>query len=307
MLVELVQLLAALRLPSSSTGDFEPLDGSPWAAERVSIRLPGGGERVFLLRPGADPEEAVNHRAVMEALTRSAFAAAPKLLAVCREVAVEEWVDGVSALALVPPPGAAEAAIEALAALHQLPVREGLRWEQRPADLLAEGDLPLHRLGFAAQERESAREHLAAARVEVLASPFGFVHGNAAAQNVLLGRGRAWLVDFGAAGFGAQLYDVASFLLTSGLEAPARRALAMHYARLRNCDPDKTADEVDTAGILWGIDELLRLPRRLIEMLGDDVAREALHTASARIDRGLRSPAGSSPAAAAIRAALWPA
>ena len=27
--------------------------------------------------------------------------------------------------------------------------------------------------------------------------------------------------------------DVAAFLLTSGLEAPARRALAAHYARLR--------------------------------------------------------------------------
>ena len=98
-----------------------------------------------------------------------------------------------------------------------------------------------------------------------------------------------------------------SFLLTSGLEAPARRALAMHYAQLRSLEPNKTADEVDTAGILWGIDELLRLPRRLIEMLGDDAASEALHTASARIGRGLKSPAGSSPAAAGIRAALWPA
>ena len=307
MLVEPAQLLAALRLPAAATIDFEPLDGSPWAAERVSIGLPDGGQRIVLLRRGAEFEAALNHLAVMEALARAGFTAAPKLLAVVGEVAVEEWVAGVSALALAPPPGAAEAAIEALAALHQLPVREGLRWEQRPQDLLPDGDLPLHRLGFAAQERDPAREHLAAARLEVIASPFGFAHGNAAAQNVLLGRGHAWLVDFGSAGFGPQLYDVASFLLTSGLEAPARRALAMHYARLCAFDPNQTADEVDTAGILWGIDELLRLPRRLIEMLGDDGASEALHTASARIDRGLRAPAGSSPAAAGIRAALWPA
>ena len=307
MLVEPAQLLALLRLPAAAVVDCEPLGGSPWSAERVSIDLPDGGRRILLARRDADPENAFNHLAVMEALARTGFAAAPKLLAVFGEVAVEEWVEGVSALALAPPPGAAEAAIEALAAFHQLPVRKGLRWDQQPGDLLPVGELPLHRLGFAAQERDPAREHLAAARLEVIAGPFGFAHGNAAAQNVLLGRGQAWLVDFGCAGFGSQLYDVASFLLTSGLEAPARRALAMHYARLRTFDPNKTADEVDAAGILWGIDELLRLPRRLIEMLGDDAASEALHTASARIDRGLKSPAGSSPAATGIRAALWPA
>ena len=267
MLVEPAQLLASLRLPVSAIVDYEPLDGSPWAAERVSIALPEGGERIILLRPGADPEKALNHLAVMEALTRAGFVGAPQLLAILGAVAVEEWVDGVSALALVPPPGAAEAAIEALAALHQLPLREGLRWEQQAEDLLTNEDLPLHRLGFPAQERDPAREWLAAARLETLAGPFGFAHGDATARNVLLGRGKAWLVDFGRAGFGSQIYDLASFLLTSGLETPARRALAMHYARLRRLDPEETADRVDTAGILWGLDELLRLPRRLIEAL----------------------------------------
>ncbi len=306
MLVEPVELLAALRLPAASAVDFEPLDDSQWATERVSIAVPDGAARVVLLRRAADPEEALNHLAVMEALGRLGFSFAPTLLAVFGEVAVEEWVEGVSALALVPPPGAVEAAMEALAELHALPLREGLRWQQREHELIPEGDLPLHRLGFAAQERDPARAPLAAARLEVLSGPFGFVHGNAAAQNVLLGRGRAWLVDFGSAGFGSQLYDVASFLLTSGLDSSARRALAMHYARLRSLDPNETASLVDSAGILWGIDELLKLPRRLIEMLGDDSASEALHTASARIDRGMRSPAGESVAAAGIRDALWP-
>ncbi len=307
MLVEPTQLLAALQLPAAAMVDFEPLDESPWAAERVLISVPDGAERIVLLRHSADPEEAFNHLAVMEALTRGGFAFSPKLLAVIGQVAVEEWIDGISALALVPPPGAAEAAVEALAVLHQLPLREGLRWGRRPEDLFPEEELPLHRLGFAAQEREPAREHFATAREELLASPFGFAHGNAVAQNVPLGRGRAWLVDFGGAGFSAQLYDVAAFLMTSGLEAPARRVLAMHYARRRSLEPNQTADQVDTAGILWGIEELLKLPRRLIEMLGDDAASEALHTASARIDRGMRTPAGSSSAAAGIRSALWPA
>ena len=307
MLVEPARLLASLRLPASASVDFEPLDDSPWAAELVTVSVPDGAQRLILLRHSADPEEALNHLAVMEALQRVRFTSVPKLLALVGEVAVEEWVEGVSALALVPPPGAAEAAIEALAALHQLPLREGLRWELRPEELLPDEDLPLHRLGFAAQERDPAREHLAAARMEVLASAFGFVHGNASAPNVLLRRNGAWLVDFGSAGFGAQLYDVAAFLLTSGLDAPARRALAAHYARLRSLDPNETATQVDTAGILWGITELLKLPRRLIEMLGDDAASEALHTASARIDRGIRTSAGASPAAAGIRAALWPA
>jgi hypothetical protein len=72
-------------------------------------------------------------------------------------------------------------------------------------------------------------------------------------------------------------------------------------------DQDETADAVDLAGILWGISELLVLPRRSIELLGDDVASDALNTAAARIERGVREPAGTQPMAAAVRAALWPA
>jgi hypothetical protein len=63
---------------------------------------------------------------------------------------------------------------------------------------------------------------------------------------------------------------------------------------------------VDLAGILWGVNELLTLPRQSIALLGDDAALAALNIAATRIERGLREPAGAHPAAAKIRAALWP-
>ena len=92
-----------------------------------------------------------------------------------------------------------------------------------------------------------------------LASPFGFAHRNAIAANVFLAPGRAWLTDFSAAGFGPHYFDVAAFLLTSGIEAPGRRALAATYARHREVAPDTAADMVDLLGILWGIGWLLEL------------------------------------------------
>lgn len=305
MLVEPADLLAALRIPASAAVDCEPLTGSPWSPERVAIRF-DGQDRVVILRGSAAPGHAMNHLSVMEALTRTGFASAPKLLAVIGDIAVEQEVEGVSALAMVPPPGAAEAAIGALAGLHHLPGRERLDWDRPRGELLPDDEVPLHRLGFAAREREAAREPLASLRQDLLTAPFGFVHGDATAANVLLGRGRAWLLDFGHAGFGCQLFDVAAFLLTSGLEAPARRVLAIEYARRRGFDPESTASLVDEAGIFWGISELLRLPRRQIQALGDDAATEALLTAASRIERGIRAPAGDAEAAAAVRAALWP-
>lgn len=305
MLVEPADLLAALHLPPSAAVDVEPLTSSAWSPERVAIRF-DGQERVVILRGNDEPEGALNHLAVMEALTSMGFASAPKLLAIVGDVAVEEAVEGASSLSLVPPPGGAAAAIAALAGLHQLPLTEGLVWDRSPGDLLPEGEVPLHRLGFASQEREAAREPLARLRGELLASPFGFVHGDASAANILLGKDRAWLVDFSHAGFGCQLFDVAAFLLTCGLDAPARRVLALDYARRRDFEPDAIADLIDSAGIIFGISELLRLPRRQIEAMGDDAATEAILTAASRIQRGVRSSAGEGEAAAAIRRALWP-
>jgi hypothetical protein len=95
-------------------------------------------------------------------------------------------------------------------------------------------------------------------------------------------------------------------ILGSGLLWPRTYALAAHYARQRGIDPFEAIDGIDLAGVLWGLDHLLHIPRHLIEAFGDDGASEALRTAASRVERGIRAPAGDHPAAAAIRAALWP-
>ena len=113
-------------------------------------------------------------------------------------------------------------------------------------------------------------------------------------------------MDFGQAGFGPQLFDVAAFLLTSGLDGPARAALAVAYARARGAGPG-LVDLVDLAGLIWGLSELLGVPRRQVECFGDDAATEALRVSSTRIERGIRIAAGRNEIASALRAALWPA
>ncbi|GIW17906.1 MAG: hypothetical protein KatS3mg064_1063 [Tepidiforma sp.] len=300
MLADPADIARALGLPPGSEPACEPLGDAPGAPERWS----GGGRAVIVRRP-VTAEAAQNHAAVFEALANAGFAAMPRLLGFSGIATIEEEVPGLTALQVEPPPGAAEAAVAALAALHALPLREGLDWEKGPAGVLPECPPPLYRLGFAAAEREAAAPHFAAAREALLAGPFGFAHRAATAANVLLAPGRAWLVNFAAAGFGPQLFDLAAFLLTSGLGAPARRALAGAYARLRELDPAAAADLADLAGLAWGTDELLWLPRRQVEALGDDAALAALNLAAVRIERGMREPAGDSPIAAAIRAALW--
>jgi hypothetical protein len=122
---------------------------------------------------------------------------------------------------------------------------------------------------------------------------------------VLFATGRVVFTGLGHAGFGSRLLDVAAFLATCGADASGRRALAERYARARGLDAQPAADAIDAATTWWGLHELLQLPRRQIEALGDDAATEALKLSAARIDRALREPAGSSPAAAALRAALW--
>ncbi len=304
MLVEPSQLLRALGLPAGSTVQFEPLLGLGGNVERASVSRPGGEPLIVLLRGHDDDEGAENHLAVMETLSNLGFPGAPRLLACIDRVAIETWAEGATALAIVPPERSCEAAVDAIAAFHELPVREGLNWGRSPEELFPDEEIPLHRLGFSAAEREPARSPLASARMALLGSPFGFAHGDATAASVLLGRGQAWLSDFASAGFGPQLFDVAAFLLTSGLDAPERHALAVRHARQRGFPPN-TADLIDLLGIPWGIAELLRLPRRLIAAFGDDATVEAWKTAAGRIERGIRSPAGSHPIAAAIRSALW--
>jgi hypothetical protein len=272
------------------------------------VRLFVDGERRIeaIVREAATPDEALNHLAVCEALANAGYPFAPRILAVVGTAVVEAALPGESAMRLVPPPGSAEAAMESLAALHSLHIKEGLDREKSPSDLFPAMEVPLHRLGFAATEREPAREPLAEAHDYLLASPFGFAHRNAIAANVILAPGRAWLTDFATAGFGPQMFDVAAFLLTSGIEPAGRRALAAAYARHRAVSPDTAADLVDLVGILWGMDWLLELPRKLITSLGDDAATDALRLATGRIEKGIRLAAGDSPVARAIRAALWP-
>lgn len=296
-------VLAALGYAPDAPAEWEPLGDLPGSPLRVTI----AGERPLeaIIREPADIEAAMNHAAVAEALANAGYGFAPRLLGFAGDATIEEAPPGQTALQVVPPPGAAEAAMAALAAWHLLPLQEGLDWGRSPVDLYPPDELPLHRLGFAAAEREPAREPLLKAQAQLIASPFGFAHRDAIAANVVLAPGRAWLCDFSQAGFGPQLFDVAAFLLTSGIEAPGRRALAGAYARNRAGDPRLIADLVDLLGILWGIGWLLELPRRLILNLGDDAAVAALKLAASRIEAGIRSPAGDSAIAADIRAALW--
>ncbi|MGI8424993.1 MAG: aminoglycoside phosphotransferase family protein, partial [Chloroflexota bacterium] len=275
MLVDRDRLLAALRLPRTTVVDAEPLTGIAGSPERISIT---GIEHPFavIARRSPDLERASNNIAVLEALNARAIACTPRLLAIVDGAAIETAIDGLTALAVVPSPGACEAAIDGLAALHGAGVREGLHWGCAAADLFPPGELPLHRLGFAAPEREAAHAPFAALREELLTTPFGFTHGRATADNVLLGPRSATFVDFEAAGFGPQLFDVAAFLLTAGLSAEYRHILAHRYGGLCGFPPTETAARIDLLALRWGIEELLLLPRRLILSLGDEASTDAL-------------------------------
>lgn len=178
------QILAALGFAPDAATRWEPLGESPWSPVLLSM----AGESPFeaIIREAAEPEEAQNHAAVAEALANAAFPYVPKLLAVAGAATIEESPPGTTAMQLVPPPGSAEAVMAALAAWHQLPIREGLDWGRLPEDLYPAAEVPLHRLGFAAAEREPAMVPLAEAHAYLLASPFGFAHRNATAANVLL-------------------------------------------------------------------------------------------------------------------------
>jgi len=303
--VDKVEILGALGLGPDTPAEWEPvgeMSGSP-----VRLFVPGEPPSEYLVREPADAEAAANQLAVSEALLRAEYPFMPRVCGISGQALIEEAVPGASALQLVPPAGSAEAAIHALAALHALPLREGLDWGRSPLDLFPPVEAPLHRLGFSSAEREPALAPLSEAEDHLRASAFGFAHRDCTAANVLLAPGRAWLCDFSAAGFGPRLFDVAGFLLTSGIEAAGRRALAAAYAKEAGLAADDTADEVDLLGIVWGIRWLLELPRKLITSLGDDVMTEGLKLAAGRVERGIRQPAGDSPVAAAIRAALWPA
>jgi hypothetical protein len=310
VLVDAARLVSALGLaPGATVSDVEPLGPGPGSSERLTVRMADGSAATYLVR-AMDGERAANHVAVLEALGAhrgTGFAACPELAAVLPgAAAIERWVDGVAALSVAPHPDHLDYAVDALAALHSLPVREGLHWDESPRSLLGLDDPQLYRLGFTAPERAAAAPALAEAADSLLETPFGFVHGAATAGNVLLTARGVTLVNFHEAGFGPQLFDLAAFLLTCGLAAPARRDLALRYAAKRDLARTETADLVDLAGLAWGLGTLLAIPRRLVEHLGDDVASAAVRLVASRVEEGVRLSAGDHPAAAAIRKALWP-
>lgn len=199
-----------------------------------------------------------------------------------------------------------EAMVDALAALHSLPVREGRRRDEPPASLLPGPDFPLHRLGYAAAERDAARPALAAASSALLATPWGFCHGwTQAARVIFAGDPACLFVDWEWAGFSPQFYGLAAFLVTAGLDPATRAALADRYAARRGLGDGPRADLVDLAAISWSLDYLLGVPRRLVEAMGDDAAVAALRLTIGRVEAGLRSPAGAHRAAVVLRRTLW--
>ncbi len=304
MIIEAPELLALLHLPPETPVDAEPISMYPSLAERVTI---GAGEsrRAVVVRSNMDPEMAENHAAITDLLTSAMSGPVPRVYAVQATVTVEEDVPGVSSLALQLPPAALDMAIDTIAALHQLPVREGLRQGEAP-DSVIESNLPLYRLGFTSGEREAAAPHLAKAKELLLEyAPFGFVHGECTADRVLVGNDLAWLVDFSNGGFGCQLFDVAAFLVTSGEPPESRERLAARYARARRL-PENVGGLVELAELLWGLPWLLGLSRRLVLAYEDETVSSALALIASRIDRATRGGWGGHPVASEIRRALWP-
>ena len=306
MLVDPARLLAALSLPADASIDVEPLGLLPGSPEQVVVSQPGQPPAVrFVVRRSPDPERAANNIAVLEALERAGFAGSPRLVGVIDDAAVETFPGGLPALVLEPRQELLAATMDLLAALHALPVREGLRWGLEPREVIPGAGVPLFRLGFTSEERMAADPSLAEAQDALAASPLGFVHGSLTADRVLLTNTSAFFVDFESAGFGPQLFDVASLLVSLGLSAAARRDLALRYARVRAVDSTSTADLIDLAGLIWAFQWQLELPRRLIENMGDDPAVTNLRVLAGRIEETIRQPAGEHPAASSLRTALW--
>lgn len=294
----------ALGLGPEAAVRIQPAGLSPVAPLEVEVRDREGLRR-YIIRRFADAEAAANHAAVLEALQPLRLPFVPRIAAFAGQAPIEVDPEAASAVGLALEAERWQEAVDALAQLHETGIREGLRWERTPLEVLPPVPPPLFRLGFAAHERTPAEPLFAAAREALAETPFGFVHGHPTTENVLVRAESLWIVDYARAGFGAHLLDAAALIATTGLAAEERAALAERYGRRRGISGAR--DLVDLAAIVWGVEELLILPRRQVEVFGDDAATERVVTAARRIERALREPAGKHPLAAAIRAALWPA
>ncbi|HET7738952.1 MAG TPA: hypothetical protein VFK32_10300 [Tepidiformaceae bacterium] len=296
-------LRSLLRIDPTARLDVEDLS-TPWAS--ITHLTATDPPLNVVLKRAVDPEAAYTELAVLEAFGRIGFSAAPHLRAIHGDAAVLEWVDGAPATALVPPAGAVDAAVDALAALHSLSIAEGVHWGSPPEAVVEWAPLPLHRLGFSADERDAADPPIGEAFELLRAAHWGMTHGDATAANVLLRPGGATFTGWGRAGYGPSLFDLSAFLLTAGIPAAERAAAVRRYARARSLDEDTLVAEADLLGILWGLDWLLPLPRRQIVVMGDDAATSLLVLLANRIERAIKEPAGHHPLAARIRRALWP-
>lgn len=295
----------ALGIAEGAALETEDLSTPRSAITRITWRDSSGIGRAAVLKSAREGLLAYNEAAILEALAKVPCPYAPRVLGFVGEMVLLEWVEGATATALLPPPGAIGAAMDALAALHRLDLREGMRWGMQPDEVL-DPEVPLYRLGYAMEERERAAVPLREAQALLRESPWGFCHWDATSANALLRDDAATFTGWGRAGFGPQYFDVAAFLLTSGLTGAERRHAAMRYGAAAGRQPLAVADEIDVAGLLWSFEWLLRLPRQQIAVMGDDAASEELVILATRVERASRESAGGHPAAAALRAALWP-
>lgn len=293
----------ALRLAEGVKVRIEPVGLHPFAPVEVEVRDGATVDR-YIVRRYADEEASVTNAAVLQAVQRFGWSFVPRIAGFVAGLAIEVAPRGVAAIGLSLPLERWQMAVEALTTLHDAGLREGLRWDSAPDEVLPAAPPPLFRLGFAAHERTPAELAFVAVREVLKQTPFGFVHGAPTVERVLFDANAVEVVDYGTAGYGPQLFDIAALLATSGLPASDRARLAELYGQQRKLKG--TGDLVDLAVLVWGIEQLLALPRRQVEYFGDDVATERLVTVAQRIERALREPAGGHPLAQAIRSALWP-
>lgn len=299
-------VIAALRLPEGTDVDVTPGTSTGSRTDLVTVRRPGGDQRRLVARSYAGADGAANDAYVLDALARLHFVHAPAVVGFAAGTVFEEAPTGAPAISVAVGEADARHVALALASLHGSSLREGVRWELEAADLLPAGELPLFRLGFTSDERSAAREPVAALIADLRTAAVGPVHGSAFASNVFLGPSTATLVDFGLAGKGIQVFDVAAFALTSGLDATARGDFARAYAAARGAPIEGAADWLDAAGLLWGLEYLMDIPRREIELLGDDPALEWVRLMARRVSQGIQEDGGAHPAATSLRRALFP-
>jgi len=299
------ELAMALGLPAGSRLAISPLTAVTSSCRLVQARLDQPPGEEFVIRTYAGEDDLRNHAAVLAALNETGYRCASRLVTLTPRGALEERPPGVAAIAIAVAQGQAAEVCRALAALHASGLSAGRAWGDA-SGAVPSGELPLFRLGFTAEERARAAEPTIALEEAIGDEWTGVTHGRAISANVVLGEGGPWLLDFASFGVGLQLFDVAAFLLTSGLGPGERRQAAEAYAAERGTERRETADMVDAAGLLWGLDYLLALPRREIELLGDDAGLEWLRLTARRVSTSIREPAGGSGTAAALREVLWP-